>query len=256
MEDLKILDSKSPSRHFREMKSNSQSWQAKPLLREIYNDFYKYIADELVTGSDVRSVELGSGLGNIKEQIPDCLRTDMVMQPWLDQVENAYELSFSNSSLDNLVLFDVFHHLKYPGTAVAEFHRVLRTGGRVIIFEPCISWLGRLVYGLLHPEPIAMNDKIDWLAPDHWCSNDADYYAAQGNATRVFLAQKENFVVEGFAVTKIARYSAFSYVASGGYSGPQLYPFKAYKVIKSIDKVLDLCPSLFATRLLVVLEAN
>ena len=68
-------------------------------------------------------VELGSGIGNIKEVIPKCLCTDLFPNPWLDYVENAYALSFGSASVSNLILFDVFHHLKYPGTALQEFHR-------------------------------------------------------------------------------------------------------------------------------------
>jgi hypothetical protein len=53
---------------------------------------------------------------------------------------------------------------------------------------------------------------------------------------------------------KTIRLSAISYVASGGYSKPQLYPTSMLPLLKRLEKVLDLFPVLFATRLLVVLE--
>jgi len=40
----------------------------------------------------------------------------------------------------------VFHHLEFPGTALAEFARVLRPGGRVVIFEPGLGVLGGFAY--------------------------------------------------------------------------------------------------------------
>jgi hypothetical protein len=50
------------------------------------------------------------------------------------------------------------------------------------------------------------------------------------------------------------RMSAIAYAASGGFSKPQLYPTAALPAIKKVEKVLDLFPVLFATRLLVILQ--
>lgn len=79
--------------------------------------------------------------------MPDALATDLFPSPWIDQTENAYALSFADGSVSNLILVDVWHHLQYPGTALAEFHRVLGPGGHLIIFDPATGVLGRIVYG-------------------------------------------------------------------------------------------------------------
>jgi hypothetical protein len=149
---------------------------------------------------------------------------------------------------------DVFHHLKYPGSALQEFHRVLRKGGRVIMLEPALSVLGLLVYGALHTEPIALTQQIAWLAPPGWSPDDIDYYAAQGNATRVFLGSQFRGELSNWQHIETTRLSALAYAASGGYSGPQLYPRSVLLLIKGLEKVLDLFPVLFATRLLIILE--
>jgi hypothetical protein len=47
--------------------------------------------------------------------IPECVTTDIFPNPWLDRVENAYALNFADASVGNLILFDVFHHLEFPG---------------------------------------------------------------------------------------------------------------------------------------------
>ncbi len=92
-------------------------------------------------------MEIGSGIGNIKHTIPHCLRTDLFPTKDIDQVENVYQLSFSDNSVSDLILFDVFHHLRYPGSALKEFQRVLLPNGRVIIFDPFVhSMLGFIVY--------------------------------------------------------------------------------------------------------------
>ncbi len=242
------------SQHDIEIQANLKSWNERPLLRQIYKDFHELIAKETTSLVAGYTVELGSGIGNIKEIIPHCIRTDLFPNPWIDQTESAYKLSFEDNSASNIILFDVFHHLRYPGTALEECRRVLAPGGRVIIFDPCMSCLGLLVYGLLHHEPIALRDTITWKAPFGWSFEMDTYYAAQGNAYRVFWDSRFAHLYNAWNLKTRRRYSALSYVACGGYSKPQLYPKRAYGFMKQVDGIADLVPALFATRLLVTLE--
>jgi SAM-dependent methyltransferase len=233
---------------------NQEYWNRKPLLRTLYRDFYTLISTHLSKLPDRKIVELGSGLGNIHEVIPDCIRTDLFPNPWIDQIENAYKLSFADESVSDLILTDVFHHLKYPGTALNELYRVLRKGGKVIMLEPCISALGLIVYGALHDEPIAVTKEIEWFAPESWKPENIDFYAAQGNATRIFVGNKFHSKLKNWKRIQTIRLSAIAYAASGGYSKPQLYPTALLPLIKKLEVVLDFFPILYATRLLVILE--
>ncbi|MEK7642540.1 MAG: class I SAM-dependent methyltransferase [Patescibacteria group bacterium] len=241
--------------HNIEIQKNLESWQKKPLLREIYRGFYNLILGWVRKDLKGETVELGSGIGNFKSVYPECIATDIFPNPWIDQVESAYKLSFSDNSVSNLVMFDVFHHLAYPGSALLEAKRVLIREGRVIIFEPYISLFGLLVYGFLHHEPVGLFQKINWLCPNGE-NPDAKYYAAQGNATRIFggslkLRAKR---LKDWKIIEIKKISAISYVLSGGFSKPSFYSLKFLPFIKKIEKILDLLPHLFATRILVVLE--
>jgi SAM-dependent methyltransferase len=236
------------------IEKNYEYWNRKPLLQTLYSDFYRLIAGHLSSLPESKIVELGSGLGNIHEIIPTCIRTDLFPNPWIDQVENAYQLSFADNSVSDLILTDVFHHLKYPGTALKEFSRVLRKGGRVIMLEPCISALGLLVYGALHDEPIAITKEIEWNAPANWSPDQIDYYAAQGNASRIFVGKHFRHKLADWQKVNTRRLSAIAYAASGGFSKPQLYPASALPLIRKLEKLLDLFPTLFATRLLVILK--
>ena len=96
--------------HFQDdILKNQQRWQKKPILRTIYRGFHEEIAKQLSTLEQPLVVELGSGIGNIKDVIPHALRTDLFPNPWLDQTENAYKLSFDDGTVSDLILFDVFH---------------------------------------------------------------------------------------------------------------------------------------------------
>ena len=240
--------------HNAEIQANAQHWRRKPLLQKVYRDFYREIEKELRRDLSGQTVEVGSGIGNLKSAVPEAVVTDIFPNPWLDRIENAYALSFEDESVANLILFDVWHHLEFPGTALAEFHRVLNRGGRLIIFDPAMGMLGRLVYGLFHHEPLALNNKIHWHAPQDFSPNKMTYYAAQGNAQRVFFSGGFRDELADWRLVRQSRFAGISYIASGGFSRPQLYPSALYPAMQAIDRMASQMPAAFATRLLVVLE--
>ena len=240
--------------YLHEINEKMHVWQTKPVLREIYSNFYNLIKQNLSHNTDGLTVEIGSGIGRLKEVIPDCICTDIFNNQYIDQAENAYKLSFKDSSLSNLILFDVFHHIEYPGTALREFQRVLKPKGRVIIFDPAMSLLGFLVYGLCHREPINYRKKITWFPPDDFCAEKSHYYAAQGNVSRIFHSVDYRNELKEWNQIKSIKLSAISYVASGGYSKQTLYPMSLLPFMKIIDGICDMAPRLFATRTLVVIE--
>ncbi|MBV8376224.1 MAG: class I SAM-dependent methyltransferase [Verrucomicrobia bacterium] len=246
------LKSKPAEQHRTEMLSNQEAWQHRRLLRVLYARFYELIRKNLapVPGA---IAELGSGIGSIKEFIPECVTTDIFPNPWLDRRENAYTLNFRDASVSSLILLDVFHHLEYPGTALNEFRRVLRNKGRVIILDPAMGVLGRLVYGLFHHEPLGLREPITWFAPDGFDPENACYFAAQANASRVFLGNEFTEELSSWTLLRCEQLPEIAYVASGGFSKPQLYPLIALPILRGLEKLLATWPSLFATRLLVVI---
>jgi SAM-dependent methyltransferase len=240
--------------HNLEIQANTEHWRRKPLLRQVYRDFYSEIACELRSDLPGETVEIGSGIGNLKTVVPEALATDIFPNPWLDRVENAYALSFEDGSVANLILFDVWHHLEYPGTALTEFHRVLAPEGRLIIFDPAMGILGRIVYGFFHHEPLALGDEIRWRAPADFSPEKMTYYAAQGNAQRIFFSDEGAGELDDWRTVRRSLFAGIPYVASGGFRGPQLYPQVLLPTLRVIDRVASRVPALFATRLLVTLE--
>jgi SAM-dependent methyltransferase len=240
--------------HNIEIHDNLNSWHKKPILQKIYQGFYELIAASINTGIEGKIVELGSGIGNMKMVIPDVITTDIFPNPWIDQVENAYHLSFENETLSNIILFDVWHHLKYPGTVLEELNRVLKKDGRIVLFEPAMSLFGLLIYGLLHHEPVGITKKIAWYAKEPSDLSKNKYYAAQGNASRIFTSSKYDALLKDWKKVKVKKLSAISYVLTGGYSKHQFYPDRLLPFFRSLDKLFDLLPFIFATRLLVVME--
>lgn len=126
-------------------------WDAKPVLRVVYRDYYRRIADWCRPGA---TFEVGAGSGNLKESFPDVFASDIVPSPWLDIALDAQALPFAGGRVTNLVGVDVLHHIEYPRRFLEEAARVLEPGGRVVLVEPAITPLSWPVLRFAHPEPV------------------------------------------------------------------------------------------------------
>jgi SAM-dependent methyltransferase len=243
--------------HNLEIHENRRAWENKPVLREVYADLYHLIAANLAPAiGDSQNLELGSGMGNVKQFIPDCITSDIFRNPWLDRMENAYQLNFPEESLANLILFDVWHHLEYPANALAEAARVLKPGGRLLVMDPAMSATGRFVYGLFHHEPLGFRVGFQPKSVDLGNPADLPYFAAQSSAQRLFVRRESPELLLGWNILNVVQITSFAYLASGGFRGRQLYPDRMLPVVRAMDRLLGVFPRIFAARLLVVLEKS
>jgi SAM-dependent methyltransferase len=239
------------TQHQTEIQRNLDAWHNKPLLRRLYAGFYERIVALLDANVPGRIVEIGSGVGNLKSCLPTAISTDLFPNPWLDVVCDGYELPFLSGSLSHLILFDVFHHLRAPNAFLREARRVLTRKGRLILFEPYISWSSFPAYVLFHHEPVAWRSTIDFV---EILPRPRDYYAAQGNATRLFFRQKRRDWPSGWSLFHAEAFAGFSYLFSGGFSKPALYPARWLPQFDRLDQALSRWPSLFGARCLVGLQ--
>ncbi len=236
------------TQHQAEIQQNLRRWESKPLLREIYAGFYRRVLALIDLQLSGRVVEIGSGIGNLKSHLPQALTTDLFPNPWLDQVCDAYEMPFSAGSVSHLVLFDVFHHLEAPNAFLKEARRVLSPQGRVILFEPYLSWCSFPVYGLPHHEPVAWREPINLSSS---LPRPHGYYAAEGNATRLFFRKEVPGWPEGWTIFHAEAFSSFHYLLSGGYSKPAFYPANWLGGLRWLDMNLSHWPRLFGGRCLI-----
>jgi hypothetical protein len=125
--------------------------------------------------------------------------------------------------------------------------------GRLILFEPYISWSSCPVYGLLHHEPVAWRSPISQAES---LPRPRDYYAAQGNATRLFFRREIPGWPEGWKVFHAEGFSCFYYLLSGGYSKPAFYPARWLESIRRFEARLSRCPRAFGGRCLLSLAVQ
>ena len=229
-----------------------RAWNERPLVRRQYGEWYQLIVDSL---ADVGrpTVELGSGIGKLREYKPDVVTTDIEPTPWADIVVDAEALPYENGELGNLVLLDVFHHLADPARFLDEARRALAPGGRVVIVDPYCSPLSAPVYKRFHHErtdlgaPAFERDERTGAAP---------LESNQARATLVFYRDRERYLARWpeLPVVESRRFAFLVYPLTGGFTRPPLLPQTLYCPLTLVERVLQPLARLLAFRCLVVLE--
>ncbi|MGI9419541.1 MAG: class I SAM-dependent methyltransferase [Geminicoccaceae bacterium] len=229
-----------------------QLWHQKPALREVYSYYYREIAAICRSG---RTLEIGGGIGNFKTFMPDVISSDIQPSVTLDVVADAQRLPFAQSSFENIVMFDVLHHLEQPLMFLAEAARVLQPGGRIVVCEPAITPLSRVFYRLFHPEPFDM--KADLLAEASLSRADDPWDSNQAVPTLMFGRQRtriERHMPE-LSIRRARLLAMLAYPLSGGFRPWSAIAAPLVKPLLAIERRVEpLLGPLMAFRLLGVIE--
>lgn len=211
-------------------------WKRKPALRAIYGDFYGRIGAACVCGL---TVEIGSGIGNLKERIADVLATDVQFAPWLDCVADAQHLPVASGSVSNIVMVDVLHHIEFPCRFFEEAGRALGKGGRIVMVEPAITWGSTLFYRLLHEEPVRMG--ADPLA--HGCPVPGrnPYDANQAIPTLIATRHRDRFhrMFPHLRIVQTTWFSFAVYPLSGGFKAWSLVPARLARAALDAERLFE-----------------
>ena len=235
---------------------NRKIYQNKKLLKIIYDSYYKKVKKNIYISNNKKILELGSGGGNIKKVIKECITSDQFKSKNIDRIENIYKINFKKNSISNIILIDVFHHLQFPSLALKEIHRVLIKNGKIIMVEPAMGLIPRIVYKIFHYEPNGFNLRIKWNNIPKKIPLSNQYFAAQSIPWRAFFLKELN-LRSRYKIKLIKPFSDFAFLLSGGYSYKAFYPKFLYSLIKLIDKILtSISIKIFSARMLIVLEKN
>jgi SAM-dependent methyltransferase len=212
-------------------------WQAKPVLRAVYEDCYRRIVAACADGG--RTLEIGGGTGNLKAYLPGILTADIQFAPWLDLVADAHCLPFADRSFRNLVLFDVLHHLERPRLFLEEAARVLEPGGRIVACEPAITPLSYLFYKFLHPEEVRLGD--DPLAAGGLSADRDPYDSNQAIPTRLFGRDRRHLeaLVPALRAVACVKFSFLAYPLSGGFRPWSALPAALAAPLLKLERAIE-----------------
>lgn len=228
-----------------------RKWESKPLLREIYAEWFRTMATHLRSG---KTLELGSGPSRLSEYIKEVISSEIVPVPWVDVVLDASQLPFRQGALTNLVMLDVFHHLDNPSSFLDDASNLLPPGGRVVLIEPYLSPFSRLIYRLFHEEPVEMG--VDPFSPSRPSGGSHPFDGNMAIPTLVFFRNAGLFE-EKWPEFKILRRELFSYLLyplSGGYGFPSFIPPPLLSIVQWLEQHLHPFRRWIAFRVLIVLE--
>jgi SAM-dependent methyltransferase len=227
-------------------------WNRKPALRAVYREHYRLMMSWSRRG---RTVEVGSGAGNLKDSMPGVLSSDIVPAEWLDVMLDAQTLPFATGSLANVLGVDVLHHIEYPRRFLIEAQRVLEPGGRVVVVEPAITPVSWLTFKLGHPEPVRL--RVDPLVDG--LPNPQKHPFESNQAIPTLLAGRHRGRIErevpGLRLVHRQLLSPFAYPLSGGFRSWCLIPPRIVEpVLRLENRLAPTLGPLMAFRLLLVFE--
>lgn len=229
-------------------------WDRKPVLRVVYDDFFRRIAEACVAGT---TLEIGGGSGNLAERLPDVVASDIQFAPWLNLVADAQQLPFADETLGNIVMLDVLHHLEFPLKFFQESARALRPGGRIVMIEPAITLGSTLFYRFIHEEPVDMS--ADPLLTGLPRPDRDPYESNQAFPTLIATRDRERFhrAVPELRISDVQWFSFAVYPLSGGFKPWSLVNAAAARIGLKLERRIErLLGRTLGFRMMLVIEKN
>ncbi len=226
------------------------------LLKERYNWMNNFI------DKDDEGVEVGAAGGFTKKFI-NCKNfkiSDFADHEHLDYKNiDAQKTGFVDEKFNFVISSNMIHHLPYPLKFFNEMHRILKKGGKLIIFDAHCSTILQIVLILMRHEGFDFTKDV-W-GQDKPATDKDDLWSGNSAIPYLIFSDKEKFekyIGDKFKIKYQEVCECLLFLNSGGVTSKTFYiPLNSFflKIIILIDKFLSyVAPSFFSLAYKVVLE--
>ena len=220
---------------------------------------FSYIENNIKGLTNV--LELGCGAGHSKKYIKQNIKiSDITDYDFLDYKNiDAQNTGFEDNKFEFVISSNMIHHLPFPVKFFNEMHRILKKGGKLIIYDAHCSVLLQTVLILMRHEGFDFTKDVWSLEQaatdkeDLWSGNSAIPYLLFNNKDEFKKKLGTKFDLKYSKVCE-----CLLFLNSGGVTSKTFYiplNFFLLKIIKYLDKFLSsIFPNIFALAYKVVLE--
>ena len=234
----------------------------KKMLKTAYADFY---LDMLKSEKRFRSknkknskkeirIELGSGVGFIKNYDKVIVTSDVVFNKLTDRIIDANKLPYKKNCISSIFGVFCFHHFKDPFNFLKDIEKKLTLGGLCILVEPYYGPLASMIYKKVHKsEYFDAHEKFNYKIKNKTAMEKAN----QALSYIYFKRDKVKFY-KAFPRLKIVHTSVFNnylrFLISGGLNFKSLLPDFFIIPIKILEKILIPFKKIFGIHYLIVIK--
>ena len=238
------------------LRRSAERWRVSAGLRAYYHDLLRDVLRHAPAGP---KLELGSGIGAIREIDDSVVTSDVAPTPYVQRVVSAYAIEEAGRDWSAVLATDVLHHLCEPLRFLASAAENLRPGGRIVLAEPAATPLGRLFYRCCHREP-CRHEELDtpWRFEADRTTNE---FANMGMAWALFVRERpaveRQLASLGLRVVEVAFRDGAAYPVTGGFSMRQLLPTAVIRGLLTLERrIPQWLWRIAALRMVIVLEKS
>jgi hypothetical protein len=231
----------------------------KKMLKSCYSDFYiKILKEEKKFGKNTLNnslrLELGSGVGFIKDFDQTIITSDVVSNQFTDKIIDGNQMPYGDNEINSIFGIFCFHHFKDPFNFLKDLEKKLTVGGLCILIEPYYGLLAKFLYKRIHEsEYFNQEEDFNFKMKDKSAMEKAN----QALSYIYFIKNKEKFK-ENFPQLEIVHTSIFGnylrFIFSGGLNFLKILPDFLIGLIKIVENILLPFKKIFGVHYLIVIR--
>ncbi len=224
------------------------------LLKKRYGWMNKFLYDKEI----IYELGCGAGISKFFLENKNLLLTDISKFEWVDQYEDALDLSFEDNSVDAFICSHMIHHLSNPKQFLLKAIDCLKPGGIIVISEVNLSLFLKLILRITHHE--GWSYKVNVFSENEICNDPHNPWSGNNAVPKLLFLDKNKFTFE-FNNARIIHYKPTEFLIfliSGGVITKTKtieLPIFILNLINKLDKFLvSNFTNLFALGMEVVIE--